>query len=92
MTIFNVRYTPNGINVYNYDYGYDHMFISYTKIIEIKSESYSCYFNADNLKKICDILGTTDLVMRLYCEMKVALIIDEKTANQAIITTIRKYC
>lgn len=24
MTIFNVRYTPNGINVYNYDYNYDH--------------------------------------------------------------------
>lgn len=31
MTIFNVRYTQNGINVYNYDYGYDHMFIFYTK-------------------------------------------------------------
>lgn len=31
MTIFNVRYTPNGINIYNYDYNYDHMFIFYTK-------------------------------------------------------------
>ena len=31
MIIFNVRYTPNGINVYNYDYNYDHMFIFYTK-------------------------------------------------------------
>lgn len=31
MTIFNVRYTSNGINVYNYDYNYDHMFIFYTK-------------------------------------------------------------
>lgn len=31
MTIFNVRYTQNGINVYNYDYNYDHMFIFYTK-------------------------------------------------------------
>lgn len=31
MTIFNVRYTPNGINVYNYDYGYDHLFMFYTK-------------------------------------------------------------
>lgn len=31
MTIFNVRYTPNGINVYNYDYNYDQMFIFYTK-------------------------------------------------------------
>lgn len=30
MAIFNVRYTPNGINVYNYDYDYDHMFIFYT--------------------------------------------------------------
>lgn len=29
MTISNVRYIPNGINVYNYDY--DHMFIFYTK-------------------------------------------------------------
>ena len=31
MTIFNVRYTANGTNVYNYDYDYDHMFIFYTK-------------------------------------------------------------
>lgn len=31
MTIFNARYMSNGINVYNYDYGYDNMFIFYTK-------------------------------------------------------------
>ena len=31
MTIFNVRYTPNGVNIYNYDYDYDYMFIFYTK-------------------------------------------------------------
>ena len=31
MTIFNIRYTQNGINVYNYDYNYDYMFIFYTK-------------------------------------------------------------
>jgi hypothetical protein len=62
------------------------------KIIELKSESYKCFFNADNLKKICDILGTTELVMCLYGELKPALIIDEKTDNQAIITPIRKYC
>lgn len=31
MTIFNVIYTKNVVNVYNYDYGYDHMFIFYTK-------------------------------------------------------------
>ena len=62
------------------------------KIIELKSESYKCFFSADNLKKICDILGTTELVMRLYGEMKIALIVDEKTDNQAIITPIRKYC
>lgn len=31
MTIFNVRYTPNGINIYNYDYDYDHLFIGYSK-------------------------------------------------------------
>lgn len=31
MTIFNVRYTTNGINIYNYDYEYDHMFIFYSK-------------------------------------------------------------
>ena len=43
MTTFNIRYTPNGINVYNY------------------------------LKKICDILGTTELTMRLYGELKAAL-------------------
>lgn len=62
------------------------------KLIELKSESYRCFFNADNLKKICDILGTTELVMRLYGEMKAALIIDEKTDNQAVIVPIRKYC
>ena len=63
-----------------------------TKLIEINSDSYKCCFDADNLKKICDILGTTELVMRLYGEMKVALIVDEKTDNQAIIAPIRKYC
>ena len=31
MTIFNVRYTTNGINVYNYDYDYNHVFIFYAK-------------------------------------------------------------
>lgn len=31
MIIFNVRYTPNGINVYNYDYDYDYLFMFYTK-------------------------------------------------------------
>lgn len=31
MIIFNVRYTHNGINIYNYDYNYDHMFMFYTK-------------------------------------------------------------
>lgn len=62
------------------------------KIIELKSESYRCFFNADNLKKICDILGTTGLVIRLYGEMKAALIIDEKTDNQAVIVPIRSYC
>ena len=63
-----------------------------TKLIEINSDSYKCCFDADNIKKICDILGTTELVMRLYGEMKVALIVDEKTDNQAIIAPIRKYC
>lgn len=62
------------------------------KIIELKSESYKCFFNADNIKKVCDILGTTELVMRLYGELKPALIIDEKTDNQAVITPIRSYC
>ena len=62
------------------------------KIIELNSESYECFFDADNLKKICDILGTTDLTMRLYGNLKAALIVDEKTDNQAIVTPIRKYC
>lgn len=61
------------------------------KLIEINSDSYKCCFNADNFKKICDILGTTELVMRLYGELKPALIIDEKTNNQAVITPIRNY-
>lgn len=63
-----------------------------TKIIELRSENYKCFFDADNLKKISDILGTTELVMRLYGEMKPALIIDEKNDNQAVVTPIRKYC
>ena len=62
------------------------------KIIELNSESYKCSFNADNLKKICDILGTTDLTMYLYGTLKAALIVDEKTDNQAIVTPIRSYC
>lgn len=62
------------------------------KIIELNSKSYKCFFNANSLKKICDILGTTELVMRLYGELKTALIIDEKTDNQAVIAPIRKYC
>lgn len=68
---------------------------AYTKISleeilkELKSESYKCLFDADNLKKICDILGTTDLTMRLYGNLKNALIVDEKTDNQVIIAPIR---
>lgn len=62
------------------------------KIIELNSDSYKCYFGADNLKKVSDILGTNDLTIRLYGELKPALIIDEKNDNQAVITPIRKYC
>lgn len=62
------------------------------KLIELKSESYKCLFNADNLKKICDILGTTELNMYLYGTLKAALIVDEKTDNQAVIVPIRSYC
>lgn len=62
------------------------------KLIELKSESYKCFFNADNLKKICDILGTTELNVYLYGNLKAALIIDEKTDNQAVIVPIRSYC
>lgn len=62
------------------------------KLIELKSDSYDCWFDADNLKKISDILGTTDLVIRLYGELKPALIIDEKNDNQAVITPVRSYC
>lgn len=63
-----------------------------TKLIELNSDSYKCYFDADNLKKISDILGTTDLTIKLYGELKSALIIDEKNDNQAIIVPVRKYC
>ena len=62
------------------------------KIIELNSESYKCFFNADNLKKICDILGTTELTMYLYGTLKAALIVDEKTDNQAVVVPIRSYC
>ena len=60
------------------------------KIIELNSDSYKCYFDADNLKKISDILGTTDITICLYGELRPALIIDEKTDNRAVITPIRK--
>lgn len=62
------------------------------KIIELKSESYTCNFDADDLKKISDILGTYNLTMYLYGTLKAALIVDEKNDNQAIIVPIRKYC
>ena len=62
------------------------------KLIELNSENYKCIFNADNLKKICDILGTTELDMYLYGTLKPALIVDEKTDNQALIVPIRSYC
>lgn len=62
------------------------------KLIELNSENYKCFFNADNLKKICDILGTTELDMYLYGTLKAALIVDEKTDNQAVIVPIRTYC
>ena len=62
------------------------------KIIELNSKSYKCFFNADNLKKICDILGTTELNMYLYGTLKAALIVDEKTDNKAVIVPIRSYC
>ena len=62
------------------------------KLIELKSDSYDCWFDADKLKKVCDILGTTELTMRLYGTLKGALIIDEKTDSQAVIAPIRNYC
>lgn len=62
------------------------------KLIELNSENYKCFFNAESLKKICDILGTTELDMYLYGTLKTALIVDEKTDNQAIIVPIRSYC
>ena len=45
MTIFNVRYTTNGINVYNYDYNYDHMFIFYTKKEYCLSHDHIAYYS-----------------------------------------------
>lgn len=62
------------------------------KLIELNSENYKCFFNAESLIKICDILGTTELDMYLYGTLKTALIVDEKTDNQAIIVPIRSYC
>lgn len=60
------------------------------KLIELKSDSYDCWFDADNLKKISDILGTTELTVRLYGKLKPALVINEKTDNQAIICPVRE--
>lgn len=62
----------------------------WAKPIEIKSESYTCWFDADNLKKISDILGTTELTVKLYGKMKPALVIDEKNGNQAVACPVRE--
>lgn len=62
----------------------------FAKPIELKSDSYDCWFDADNLKKISDILGTTELTIKLYGKLKPALIIDEKSDNQAFVCPIRK--
>lgn len=62
----------------------------FAKPIELKSDSYDCWFDADNLKKISDILGTTELTIKLYGKLKPALVIDEKSDNQAFICPIRK--
>ena len=58
MTIFNVRYTSNGINVYNYDYDYDHMFIFYTKreIEKLVRENGTCIIKNDHVNR-CFILN-----------------------------------
>lgn len=60
------------------------------KMIEVKSDSYDCWFDADNLKKISDVLGSTNLTIRLYGKLKPSLIVDEKTDNQAIICPVRE--
>lgn len=60
------------------------------KLIELKSDSYDCWFDADNLKKISDILGITELTIKLYGNLKPALVIDEKNDNQAIICPVRE--
>lgn len=62
----------------------------WAKPIELRSENHTCWFDADNLKKISDILDTNDLTIRLYGKLKPALIIDEKTDNQAIICPVRE--
>ena len=60
------------------------------RLVELKSDSYNCWFDADNLKKISDILGTNDLIIKLYGKLKPALIVDEKNDNQAIICPVRE--
>lgn len=60
------------------------------RLIELNSDSYACWFDADNLKKISDILGTNELTIRLYGKLKPALIVDEKKDNKAIICPVRE--
>lgn len=58
-------------------------------IYTVESESYKCTFDASNLKTVCDILNTTNLIIKIYGTMRPMLLIDEYSGNMAIMSTIR---
>lgn len=51
--------------------------------------AYDVYFNVDKLKTIIEILGTSDLEINIYGQIKPIKLTDKKTGNEAILLPIR---
>lgn len=50
--------------------------------------TYDVYFNVDKLKTVIEILGTSDLEINIYGQLKPIKLVDKKTGNEAIILPI----
>lgn len=53
-----------------------------------RTGSYDVYFNVDKLKTIVEILGTSDLEITIYGQIKPVKLTDKKTGNEAILLPI----
>ena len=51
--------------------------------------TYDVYFNVDKLKTIIEILGTSDLEITIYGQVKPIKLTDKKTGNEAILMPIK---